>query len=121
MSPVRASERGRYPADWRTIAWGVKARAGWRCECHGECGSPKHTAGRCPAIQGHANPATGSTVVLTAAHLDHTPENCDPANLRAMCQLCHLAYDQEHHARTRGARERAPITTTTTTTRSEKA
>lgn len=23
--------------------------------------------------------------MLTVAHLDHTPENCDPENLRAMC------------------------------------
>jgi hypothetical protein len=34
------------------------------------------------------------------AHLDHTPENCDPANLKAMCQACHLSYDAEHHAET---------------------
>ncbi|MES1977541.1 MAG: hypothetical protein V4451_05860 [Pseudomonadota bacterium] len=36
-------------------------------------------------------------IVLTIAHLDHTPENCDPANLRAWCQRHHLAYDQAHH------------------------
>ena len=38
-----------------------------------------------------------SLVVLTVAHLDHTPENCDDANLRAMCQGCHLRYDHHHH------------------------
>jgi hypothetical protein len=38
--------------------------------------------------------------VLTVAHLDHAPENCDPANLRAMCQRCHLRYDRHHHANT---------------------
>jgi 5-methylcytosine-specific restriction endonuclease McrA len=32
-------------------------------------------------------------VVLTVAHLDHQPENCDPDNLMAMCQRCHNAYD----------------------------
>jgi len=37
-------------------------------------------------------------VVLTVAHLDHTPENCDDSNLRAMCQRCHLRYDAAHHA-----------------------
>lgn len=42
-------------------------------------------------------------VVLTTAHLDHTPENCEDENLRAMCQGCHLYYDQEHHAATRAA------------------
>jgi 5-methylcytosine-specific restriction endonuclease McrA len=39
-------------------------------------------------------------IVLTIAHLDHTPENCDPANLRALCNRCHLAYDAKHHAQT---------------------
>ena len=41
--------------------------------------------------------------MLTTAPLDHTPENCDPANLRAMCQGCHLHYDRDHHAQTRKA------------------
>ena len=41
------------------------------------------------------------TVVLTVAHLDHTPEHSDPDNLQAMCQFCHLNYDSDHHARTR--------------------
>ena len=31
--------------------------------------------------------------MLTVAHLDHVPENCDPDNLRALCQRCHNAYD----------------------------
>ncbi len=39
-------------------------------------------------------------IVLTIAHLDHTPENCDPANLRAWCQRHHLAYDAKHHVQT---------------------
>ena len=40
-------------------------------------------------------------VVLTVAHLDHTPENCDPSNLRALCQRCHNKYDAKHRAETR--------------------
>ena len=40
-------------------------------------------------------------VVLTVAHLDHTPENCDPSNLRALCQKCHNQYDAKHRAETR--------------------
>jgi len=48
---------------------------------------------------------TGSLVVLTTAHRDHVPEHCDPANLFAACQRCHLAYDSGHHAVT-GARTR---------------
>ncbi len=39
-------------------------------------------------------------IVLTVAHLDHDPRNCDRANLKALCQACHLGYDAEHHAET---------------------
>lgn len=35
----------------------------------------------------------GPMIVLTVAHLDHTPENCDDANLLHMCQGCHNRYD----------------------------
>ena len=55
------------------------------------------------APTGTAGPrsAPTPTVILTTAHLDHIPEHCDPDNLRAMCQACHLAYDYDHHAQTR--------------------
>lgn len=99
MSPIRAEERTRYPKDWRRIADNVKIRANWRCECDGECGRPH--VGRCPHRHGGVNPATGATIVLTVAHLNHTPEDCQPDNLKAMCQACHLAYDQDHHQETR--------------------
>lgn len=100
--PIRASERDRYPANWPTISLAIREdRAGWRCECHGECGHVHD--GRCPAEQYFPHPVTGSNVILTVAHLDHTPEHCDPDNLRAMCQRCHLAYDRDHHAATRAA------------------
>lgn len=46
-------------------------------------------------------------IVLTVAHLDHDPANCDPANLRAWCQRHHLAYDHEHHQRNAQATRRA--------------
>jgi hypothetical protein len=46
---------------------------------------------------------TGSNVVLTTAHLNHTPEDCSDENLKAMCQGCHLHYDRGHHAQTRAA------------------
>lgn len=45
-------------------------------------------------------------VVLTVAHLDHTPANCDPDNLRALCQRCHLRLDAALHGRN-AARTRA--------------
>ena len=97
MSPVRAADRDRYPADWPQISGTIRfGRSGGRCECAGECGTGH--AGRCPAWHGQPHPVTGSVVVLTTAHLDHTPEHCEPENLRAMCQRCHLAYDAAQHA-----------------------
>jgi len=80
----------------------VKEQAGWQCECEGECGRGTHE-GRCPNRQGAPAYGTGSKTVLTTAHLDHTPENCDPSNLKAMCNGCHLHYDRDHHAETRAA------------------
>lgn len=40
-------------------------------------------------------------IVLTVAHLDHTPENCGDENLAAMCQRCHLLLDKDEHQRNR--------------------
>jgi len=112
MSPIRPEEKARYPKDWPAISVAIKERAGWRCECRGECGMAAHIGWvaneedpRCPNEHAGLSIWTLSKVVLTTAHLDHTPENCDPANLRAMCQGCHLAYDREHHAETRAARK----------------
>lgn len=106
--PIRPENKHRYPADWPAISLAVKEEAGWRCECVGECGRGTHE-GRCPNI--HRTPAyeTGREVIMTTAHLDHTPENCDRSNLKAMCQGCHLHYDREHHARTRAATRAAKL------------
>lgn len=46
-------------------------------------------------------------IVLTCAHLDHQPENCDPANLRMFCQRHHLSHDADHHRATAQATRRA--------------
>jgi hypothetical protein len=108
MSPISPQDRGRHPADWDQISRGVKDRAGWRCECAGECGLDH--LGRCRRRHGdrcadrHGKPRT---VALGTAHLDHTPENRDPANLKAMCQGSYLRYDIDHHRQTaaRTARE----------------
>lgn len=89
--PIRPENRARYPKDWRAISLRIRfERAAGRCEqiIEGQ---------RCDAEHGKPHPSTGSIVVLTVAHLDHTPENCDDANLRAMCQRCHLRYDHQHH------------------------
>lgn len=84
--PIRAENKSRYPKDWPAISKAVRDEAGNRCE-----GSPAWPD--CRAENGKPHPITGSRVVLTVAHLDHQPENCDRANLRAWCQRCHNAYD----------------------------
>jgi excisionase family DNA binding protein len=63
-----------YPPDWDEIARRVKDAAGWRCE---HCKAPH-------------NPESGH--VLTVHHLDGDPANCDPKNLVALCQRCHLRW-----------------------------
>jgi hypothetical protein len=105
--PIRPENRRRYPPEWRLLSAVIRFyRAGGRCECLGECGRGTHE-GRCPNWHGQPAYGTGSVVVLTTAHLDHTPENCAWVNLRAMCQGCHLHYDRGHHAETRSATRRA--------------
>ena len=100
MSPIRASERAKYPTDWRMVSAQIRARAGNACE-----GSPKYPS--CRAVNGERHPVTGSVVVLTVGHLDHDPANCAEANLRAWCQRCHLTYDAAHHARNAARTRRA--------------
>lgn len=103
MSPIRPENKARYPENWRLISAYIRfVRADGQCECEGECGRGTHE-GRCPNRHGEPAYGTGANVVLTTAHLDHTPENCGDDNLTAMCQGCHLHYDREHHAETRRA------------------
>ena len=92
--PIRPENRARYPKDWKVVSLSIRAeRAGWLCE-----GSPAYPD--CRVLNGLPHPSTGSLVVLTVGHLDHTPENCDESNLRAACQRCHLLYDHAHHMET---------------------
>lgn len=56
-------------------------------------------------------------VVLTIAHIhDPNPSNCDPDNLRALCQKCHNKYDmpmrQKNAKRTRLSKKRQAIQAT---------
>jgi hypothetical protein len=109
--PIRASERTRYPADWKAVSARIRARSGGRCECVGECGlhPPNPDPRRCVERHGEPSQYAKGRVVLTCAHLDHTPENCAEDNLKAMCQRCHNRYDVSHRranaARTRRARK----------------
>ena len=100
--PIRPSERARYPKDWRAISLRIRERAGQRCECLGECGLHT-TTGRCVEVHNEPAKFARGKVILTCAHLDHTPENVADENLRSMCQRCHLRYDRDHHRETNAA------------------
>lgn len=85
----------RYPPNWKAISLAIRERERWRCKwCRAENGKP--------------NPATGSKVVLTVAHLGvahpdgrpgdkHDKLDCREENLAALCQKCHLTYDLDEH------------------------
>ena len=121
--PIRPENRVRYPKDWPQIRAAILERAAHKCE---KCKAPNRTriargAGDdegtymldtadvyCAETGEHLGQTHMSNyevlrmtdVVLTIAHLDHVPEHCDPENLRAWCQRCHLRYDAAHHAAT---------------------
>ena len=97
--PIRPENLDRYPPkpERERIRAAILLRAGNRCE-----GSPAYPD--CRAVNRMPHPVTGSEVVLTIAHLDHQPENNDPANLRSWRQRCHDKYDAEHRLETRRRR-----------------
>lgn len=118
--PIRLENKARYPKNWQTISLRIRRRAGNKCE---ECGVPNHQlGGRDEKGDWWKAKPTGANsthltwplpghdgwceregheprrlrivrIVLTVAHLDHTPENCADDNLRAWCQRCHNRYD----------------------------
>ena len=102
----------RYHPDWKSIVRQIKAQAGDRCEF---CGVANGAIGARDrhgdwhdedAIHG-MNSGVGEglfgdfpkmiRIVLTVAHLNHDRDDNDPANLRCLCQKCHLSWDAEHH------------------------
>lgn len=117
--PIKPENLQRYPKDWKQIRERILERAGNCCE---SCGVGNHWHGyRDHEGKFHLTywdetrclvwPAAGTCettpenvksfeIVLTIAHLDHTPENCADENLRAFCQRCHLSYDAKHHQET---------------------
>lgn len=94
--PITTSRRALYPDCWPLISAWVRLCAGWRCQ-------------KCDAIQGQPHPDTGSKVVLTVAHLDDDPTHNAPANLKALCQRCHLRLDHPLHVRNAAATRRARL------------
>ena len=110
--------RALYPPNWEAIALAIKTEVNWTCE---ECGRPCRQTGESiddfaerlaeldPLENGYLaelyeeyyDLETGEwgciprpqRFVLTVAHLDHRPENCDRSNLKALCSVCHCRYD----------------------------
>lgn len=133
--PIKPENKARYPKDWPQISRDARERAGWKCQ-HPGCTARQYAYGvwegsdfffelglgetygearQRAAEESFARHGDGPApadqkiivIVLTVAHLDHQPENCDPANLAAMCQRHHLAYDADHHRANSWATRRA--------------
>ena len=98
-------DRKLYPPNWDAIATGIKVEVNWCCEfCGRACirpGEPDEEF--CDRISTTANLDECPDVadfrafprrwMMTVAHLDHVPGNCDRANLKALCNPCHCRYD----------------------------
>lgn len=110
--PIKPENAARYPANWKQVRAGILLRATPagsehpRCE---QCGVPNHSWRNRETEEWTFNEMQVETwtcvdhfrvtfIVLTIAHLNHTPEDCRPENLKALCQRCHLRYDGKHHA-----------------------
>lgn len=91
--PIRPENRHRYPRDWKLRSRFVRTiRARGRCEW-------------CGCKNGEPHPVTGSTVVLTTAHIfDDRPEAASLLNLAALCQRCHNGHDAADRRRRRRER-----------------
>lgn len=106
--------RADYHPDWESISRQIREQADWKCEF---CGLPhlQHGA-RDKYGDWHSRDEVDdmtmergrelfavfpkwSRIVLTVAHLNHDRKDNDPANLRALCQKCHLSWDAKHHAK----------------------
>jgi hypothetical protein len=130
--PIKPENRARYPSNWQEVRSAILERAGHKCEqC--QVGNGERIARGAGPFAGTFQRDTAEvfdaetgeyiasvrmsefqlknmvTIVLTIAHLDHMPENCDPANLRALCQMHHLKYDAAHHAETARETRRASL------------
>lgn len=99
----------KYPPNWKTeIRPVVLLRAKNCCE---ECGIENYSVGyrdstgefkKCHNWLYKESQYTPEgfkviKIVLTIAHIDHDITNNDPANLKALCQRCHLSLDRDQH------------------------
>ena len=116
--PIRPELRSLYPANWRELSRQVRfERAGGRCQ---GCRRPHLARLRCLPDGRWFDPEAATwrdrqgrrarwpdlveaagfrltRVVLAAAHLDSDPANNRLANLKSLCQRCHMQHDRPHH------------------------
>ena len=90
--PIKPENKSGYPRNWKEIRERILSRANNRCEF---CGVENLT------YRYNHQTCKYAYIVLTIAHIDHTPENCSDYNLKALCQRCHNQYDAEHRKQTR--------------------
>lgn len=100
------SKKSDYPKNWGEVVTQVRARAGDRCECTGECGLHRDNPGPRRCTERHDTNARWAKgkVRLTTAHLNYPGGPCacsplcgDPEHLKSMCNRCHLRMDVVLH------------------------
>lgn len=103
--PIKPENLPRYPADWKAIRERILARGHNRCELcflkNGEQISRDDTGYPFPPYDCAGRKLT--TIVLTTAHINQTPEDNRDVNLLALCQRCHLRIDQPYKTATAAA------------------
>jgi hypothetical protein len=129
--PIAREFRQFYGREWREVTRPrILKRAGNKCE---RCRVPNHAEviriGGCwleqrvswkdgriqtwrgpdgrPLLDKPRGPTRRVRIVITIAHLNHTPGDDVDENLKAMCQWCHLNHDKQHHKESRSTRKDA--------------
>jgi hypothetical protein len=97
--PIKPENRSKYPKNWKQISEYIRFnRARNKCEV---CGAINYSwVNRFTRELCLPDEEDAIKIILTVAHLDHNPENCDYNNLKAMCQKCHNNYDIRHRRQT---------------------
>lgn len=118
--PILPENKKRYPKDWPQISYRVRSEANWRCEwCGLEDGAfvvrnPKTGevlyASKDPSMELETltlvDGLKAIKIVLTVAHVNHIPEDCNRENLKALCQRCHNRWDAVERSKNRRRRAR---------------
>lgn len=80
-------DRHLYPANWQQLALDCKVKANWTCQgCNAKI--PRE------GVEMVTKKGKVWRMYLCATHVNHDIENPQP-ELKALCLLCHLAYDYD--------------------------